>query len=321
MELPEVRLCRGLILDGDRDWAPVCWGYSKFWNVEEFHAEKIDWATARIYDKLDGSLCVLWYYNNAWRVSTSGSPDASGEVRADQYNLLKSTKKFSELFWETWEKLEYCLPPSDFNCCLMFELMTPENRIVVPHTEAKLVLHGCRSLSLEDDYEEIDPGDDIADIYGYECVKQFPLQTLDEILTAAKALDPMHAEGFVVVDSKWRRVKIKSPQYVAIHHLRSELTERKMITVVQSGEKSEILSYFPELSALYSKVEERFNRAVSEVERVYEEHREIIEQKEFALKVKDLPYSGALFSVRSKKCPSIRKWFQTQTPEKIEKLL
>jgi len=320
MGLPEVQICRGLILDRDQDWKPVCFPFSKFWNVGEYYQEDIDWNSASVQEKLDGSLCVLWYYSGEWQVSTTGSPDASGEVRSDQHNLIQSTKTYTQLFWETWNSLKYTLPDQHRDRCFMFELMTPENRIVVPHMVSRLVLHGNRSLKPEDDYTELAPNV-VADRYGWECVKSYPLTTLDDVLSAAKVLNPMQSEGFVVADCLFRRVKIKSPQYVAIHHLRSELTERRMIGVVQGGERSEILSYFPELTELFNRVEERFSRKLSEVKEVYNQHKDIPDQKEFAMRVKDLPYSGALFAVRRGKCESIETWFREQTPEKIERLL
>ena len=45
------------------------------------------------------------------------------------------------------------------------------------------------------------------------------LKSLHAIETAAEKLNPAEAEGFVAVDAKWNRIKIKSPAYVAMHHL------------------------------------------------------------------------------------------------------
>jgi len=75
------------------------------------------------------------------------------------------------------------------------------------------------------------------------------------------------------------------------------------------------------LTELFNRVEERFSRKLSEVKEVYNQHKDIPDQKEFAMRVKDLPYSGALFAVRRGKCESIETWFREQTPEKIERLL
>ena len=116
MHLPIVQECRGLILDRDQNWKVVAYPYSKFFNYGEEAAAKIDWRTAKIYEKLDGSLCTLYWYDNKWNVATSGTPDASGEV-----NGFGMT--FEKLFWDVWSELGYDMP-DDHLACYMFELMT-----------------------------------------------------------------------------------------------------------------------------------------------------------------------------------------------------
>ena len=39
---------------------------------------KINWKTARVYEKIDGSLMTLYFYDNKWIISSSGKPDADG---------------------------------------------------------------------------------------------------------------------------------------------------------------------------------------------------------------------------------------------------
>src|SRR5262249_28873582 len=59
---PIVRECRGLILDEARDWAVVSRSFDKFFNHGEPLAASIDWATATVQEKLDGSLCVAYHH-------------------------------------------------------------------------------------------------------------------------------------------------------------------------------------------------------------------------------------------------------------------
>jgi len=53
MSLIEVQECRGLILEKDT-WKVMSLAFKKFFNSAEGHASKIDWSTARVYEKCDG---------------------------------------------------------------------------------------------------------------------------------------------------------------------------------------------------------------------------------------------------------------------------
>jgi hypothetical protein len=100
--------------------------------------------------------------------------------------------------------LKYDLP-EDKNFCYIFELFTPENPIVVQTQESKLYLHGCRNLkTFKEEFPEI-----FAEKFNWQCVEPLPLKSLDEVLAAAKKLNPIEHEGYVVCDRSFNRVKIK----------------------------------------------------------------------------------------------------------------
>src|SRR5580700_2263331 len=62
MSLPLVQQCRGIILDANREWAVAARPFDKFFNAEEPRAAAIDWLRAKLLEKLDGSLCILYHY-------------------------------------------------------------------------------------------------------------------------------------------------------------------------------------------------------------------------------------------------------------------
>ena len=90
-----VQQSRGIILNEKRNWDIVSYAYDKFFNYGEPLAVQIDWQKATVYDKLDGSLMILYYYDNKWQVQSSGTADGSGEVNG--FNVT-----FAELFWQVW---------------------------------------------------------------------------------------------------------------------------------------------------------------------------------------------------------------------------
>jgi len=56
------KLCRGIILDAEDDWRVVSLPYVKFFNYGESYADKtLDWTTAKVYEKLDGSMVTLYW--------------------------------------------------------------------------------------------------------------------------------------------------------------------------------------------------------------------------------------------------------------------
>lgn len=96
MGIEEVQDCRGLILEKDT-WKIMSLSFRKFFNAEEGHASKIDWNTARILEKCDGTMIQLhWdWLKEEWFAATTGTAEGEGEVN----NKLGTT--FNDLFWET----------------------------------------------------------------------------------------------------------------------------------------------------------------------------------------------------------------------------
>lgn len=93
-----VRECRGLILNAK--FKPVCVPFFKFGNYGESYCPDIDWTSARVQEKVDGSLIKVWFYDGKWRVSTNGTIDAyKSEIGQPIFSLLEIPfKTFGELF-------------------------------------------------------------------------------------------------------------------------------------------------------------------------------------------------------------------------------
>lgn len=72
MESPIVQHCRGTILDSANNWEIVCWGFGKFFNLGEPNAAEMDWSTARYFEKVDGSLCQMYFYDGDIHIATTG---------------------------------------------------------------------------------------------------------------------------------------------------------------------------------------------------------------------------------------------------------
>lgn len=304
---PIVQECRGLILDEADGWRVVSYPFLKFFNSHEGYAAPIDWNTARVCEKLDGSLITIYWYRGCWMVATNGTPDGSGPAPGSGGN-------FRQLFWHTWncDRL-----PDDTDCCYMFELMTPWNRVIVPHGEARVALIGVRNRVT---LQELEP-EPIAERYGWQCAKSFPLRTIDECLAAAQALDPMECEGYVVRDAAFNRIKVKCPQYVALAHMKDGLSERRMLELIRVNESDEFLSYFPEYRELHDRIRVRFNDLADGLEADYARLRHIVDQKAFALEAVKTRCSSALFAVRKGSATDVRDFLRSCTRQALERAI
>lgn len=310
MAKPLVRECRGIILNSN-DWSIVARPYDKFFNLEEGHAADIDWDSARILEKLDGSLMSLYFYNGEWHCATSGTPDAFGQVHGFNFS-------FKELFWHAWNELGYNLPDvEDQNKTFMFELMTPYNRIVVPHKTNKLVLHGVRNIETGEEYYP----ESYCSKYNWECVKSFPITTKEEVLEEICKMDGMQCEGFVVVDKNFNRVKLKNLEYIKYSRMKEGLSLRSLLEIIRENEQTEFLAYFPEYTEYYNQIKVIYDEAIREAEELYLRYKDIENQKEFALAVKDSKVGWVAFSLRNKKADSCKECFKQVDIKRLEQIL
>jgi hypothetical protein len=311
-----VRECRGIILDEADNWRIVSMAFPKFFNNGEGHAAPIDWCSARVQEKLDGSLCVLYWYANKWHVATSGTPDARGDVNG--------SGTFAEYFWRTFSDCGLTLPgPEASQWCFYFELTGPANRIVVVHEKPSLTLLGARHLpTLREETPSI-----AADAFMASgskrpnVVREFPLSSVEDIVASFASISPLSQEGYVVVDGAFNRQKMKHPGYVALHHAKDGMSQKAFVEIARSGETSEVLVAFPEFKPLLDDAVARLEPLIAEIEADYERLRGIADQKAFAIEAVKTRCSAALFNMRAGKTSSIRRFFAEMRIELLMKLL
>lgn len=306
-----VRECRGVILDSANNWNVVNRSMDKFFNFGEGHAANIDWGTARVQTKEDGSLIQLYFYDNQWHMATSGSPDGSGNVGDFGFT-------FAEYFWRTYDHAPI-KQEEIYNVCFFFELTGPYNKIVVRHEKPSLVLLGGRNLLTMQELTVEQAHEYFPTI---PTVREFPLGSVEEIVKSFDTFSGVDQEGYVVVDARFNRIKVKHPQYVALHHLKDTLgSNRALVEVVRAGEVDEVIAALPEYKDILIEARSRYDALVRELEAEYEKHKDIVVQKDFALAIKDVRCPPALFSLRSKRTPSIRTFLKGIHIDSIMQLL
>ena len=327
--------CRGLILDEALDWAVVSRPFDKFFNSSEGHAAEIDWSTAQVQEKLDGSLMTLYHYQNEWHVQSSGTADAGGGVngamaewRENGKLIMPFPQNFKEYFWQIAVKNEMSIHPSmkdvPTDYCFMFEMMGPLNRIIVKHDIAKLVLIGARNVNTG---QELRPVMAATLLPGpVESVKLHPLSNLNDIVNTFDDMNPVEQEGYIVCDAQFNRIKVKCPTYVALHYAKgNEVTTKVLLKIAVAGENDEWVAHFEEykedLIRVRLKLEKLIEEVLEDYIRINKEVGPEGTQKNFAMLACKTRCSGALFTYRAGKVDSIRQYIRNINLDKLIKML
>lgn len=218
--------------------------------------------------------------------------------------------------------------------CFMFELTSQYNKIVVRHSKPGLTLLGGRDLLTQKEisapdalkyFQSWDPekrSDLRAAFDKLTHVKSFPLTSFDEIVATFPSIDPMAQEGYVVVDANFNRQKVKSPAYVALHHMKDALGSQKALVIVAlNGEIDEVGVAFPEYLDELRNAKAKIFDLVIELEKAYEKIKDIPIQKDFALEACKTRCSSALFALRGGKTTSISSYLQKMNIDSVMGLL
>lgn len=247
--IPLVRECRGIIIRKVwGQWMVVCHGFDKFGNYGESYCPSIDWTTASVQEKIDGSLIKIWYDLGEWHISTNGTIDAFKAVVNGEGELTFGdlAMRAMPVSWEAFDRAALK------NATYMFELCSKFNRVVVPHDKPTLYFLGWRLFD-----EEQNPYNSSM-VNLFEMPRRYNLHSLDDVRAAAENL-PWDDEGYVVCDRFFNRVKIKSPAYVRAHYARNNniITTERLVEVILAGEQKEFLIYASEWTDELQDVERR----------------------------------------------------------------
>ena len=316
-----VRECRGLILDEDT-LEPVSVPFFKFGNVGESYCPEIDWKSASILQKVDGSLIKIVLIGDDLLISTNGTILADKAPVAEQIGC--KYKSFGEIVREILDKK--LMIPHDFEDgkTYMFELVSPWTRVVVPHQQNDLYFLGERDNAA---FQEKLPWEDKYIASFFKTPEKFNLHSIDECLEATKKM-PWNEEGYVVVDKDFNRVKVKSPAYVAAHNLRGNgvLSYSRALELVRLNEIDEVCAYFEDFRPTLEECKARFWKLVEDSENAWNEYLKVDSslqtRKDKALWItKNFKIPGLAFGLLDKKISSVRDFFMTVPTEKILKYL
>lgn len=216
------RQCRGIILDKNTQEI-VARPFCKFFNInenEETQAIHLPAEPFEVFEKLDGSLGILFYYNNKWNIVTRGSFHSEQAKNAESmlatYNLQSLDPSFTYLL----------------------EIIYPENKIVVNYESKKaLVLIGAIKNKTGDElsYAQLEQ---VSKATSFELMKKYTYSKISELLELSKTLSKDY-EGFVVRFSSGVRIKIKGKEYLKIFNILEQLTPLAFWRTMKNGKVDE----------------------------------------------------------------------------------
>ncbi|MFE6819622.1 RNA ligase [Streptomyces sp. NPDC057677] len=211
--------CRGLVADDDADGRIVALPLPKFFNVSE-HAAGRPYAPPlpdepfEVYDKVDGSLGVVFHYDGRWHVASKGSFTSVQATWAQRRLDAADTAGLTP------------------GVTYLAEILYPGNRIVVNYGDRRdLVL----LAAFDRDGTEVPLAEAATGWQGVgSVVRTWPAMDLAELvaLTESNTLPDGHratgtdAEGFVLRFASGRRAKAKLAEYVRLHKVLTGVTER-----------------------------------------------------------------------------------------------
>lgn len=281
--------CRGLVIDSD--FNIVARPFKKFFNLEEHEDSDIPKGMKfEAYEKMDGSLGIAFNYNGSWRMATRGSFTSDQAIKAaeminDSVDYVHGVAMF------------------DPNYTYLFEIIYPENRIVVDYgKEEKLVLLGVINTETGEEMS----WKDMVNKYGafFEVVKRHNgLEDYDQLYNL-KELERENSEGFVLRFDNGFRLKVKFSEYVRLHKILTNVSNKSIWDALRNGTGlDEIIEGVPDEFYDWLKETKRdFENKYMEIEnealkmfwKIYYVYGKK-ERKDFALAVKNHKLSGILF--------------------------
>ena len=173
-----------------------------------------------VVEKLDGSLLIVSKYNGQYILRTRGTVDASTLANGHELEIFKNTilSKLADNN-DTW----------DYS--VLFEWLSPINKIVLNYGDEPswrligFINHINYSLAQQDML------DAMAKKYGFDRPPTYTFSSVEDLL---KDVDQWRGKEGVVVYSKNDQMlhKVKGAWYLALHHMKSELSNiEKVIDV------------------------------------------------------------------------------------------
>jgi RNA ligase len=281
--------CRGLVTDDIG--IVVASPFKKFFNIEE--GKHTPTSEFDVYEKMDGSLIIVFWYDGGWVVASRGSFTSEQAVAASKIFFDKLDHNFS------------------IGITYLFEFTANWNRIVVDYgDEDNLTLLGAIRTNDETEatYEQLEmiaKGANCNVVKKYDGIQDY---------TTLKGIIKDDQEGFVVRFSNGDRMKIKGEEYLRLHKVMTNLSTTAVWEVLSNGgNMDDLLKDVPD--EFYSKIKNYEKSLIvqfNNLEEEYQNHFDTIKglgvRKLFAQTATMFQYPSILFGMLDGKDISPMIW-------------
>jgi len=256
--------CRGLILDANG--CLVAKGFDKFFTDDQLKSEGLEDTIPKgepfdLYEKVDGSLGVMYFWEGVPYMSTRGSFVSDMAIEANKW--LRT--KYKDIYFN---------PNYSYN----FEIIYPENRIVVDYGDKReLVLLAVMENDTRKERriygEEFD---DVVDKTGIKRVKIYnSIEDWKDVYRLFK--DEKNFEGFVVhfLRSNFR-VKMKLDWYKQISYVMQNFTKKTIWKMFRDGKDVEAIvadiddEFYPMVKVFVEELTSEYNALKCKYDTIYE---------------------------------------------------
>jgi RNA ligase len=226
------KICRGLILD--REGNVIAKAFNKFFNYEELTLNDIPEGSFEVFEKLDGSLGILFWYQGKWILASKGSFISDQSIKGRQ--ILNNKYNVEVL-------------PKGYTTVV--EIIYPENRIVCDYGEDEELV--VLSMISNANGKELDYNSmlSINEVSGFPTIKKYDGITDYDTL---KSQINGNREGYVIRFKNGFRMKIKGEEYVRLHRILTGFSNVDIWEYLKDGKDlDELLDRVPDEFDLWVK--------------------------------------------------------------------
>ena len=265
--------CRGLVLDNEGN--VIAKPFPKFFNYEEHTAEEIPNELFDVYEKMDGSLGICFYYERELTYSERYKLWFNGNYETGMEYFEEIVPNFDDPYFhptpttkgewhvatrgsfvseqavkgkELLGKYNFQKLHTDYT--YLFEIIYKENRIVCDYDFEDVVLLGVINTKTG---IEVNLHSDTEDVRIQNIIKNIGLNVVTRYNTFGEGFDELKREisnskeGYVIRFRNGMRMKIKGDEYVRLHRILTNFSTTDIWELLRSGgDMNEFLDRVPD---------------------------------------------------------------------------